>query len=144
MLVKKKSKISKIIRTRTKSNMSIVTKKVAGSYSYYKSPEQIEREKQERILNKERAEEKKDNFVSKYGEPNHVITRSDEYCNTYYWFDLGYKLCGHQVYRLKLKKKYLLFGEEIVYEQGSNADDPEPHEVQMAYKWFIAERILME
>ena len=143
MLKKKNRKRGKVIKTRifSGSPTHMVKKAVGGSWRPKKTALEIEQERIRRQEQIDKAEAKKDDFVSKYGEPNHVLYST---FNTYYWFDLGYKLQGQSVSKLKLKKSFIFWGEEQVYEVGSNSDHLESDEVQMAYKWFIAENILME
>ena len=146
MLVrKKKTKSVKKFKIyyRKSNSITTTTKKVASSYSYRpRTPQEIQQEKDRQEALKQEAEDKKDELVSLYGEPNCYIV--GQYYNSYYWFDLGFKLKGCTLYNLKLKKKYWLFGEENVYCEYTNYKEPEDTEVQIAYKWFNAENILLE
>ena len=85
-------------------------------------------------------EDKRDETVNNFGQPDYILKSKGENTNVYYWFDQKFKLQKLTILRIKIKKKYVYWGEEAIYDYGEFREDDE---IQVAYQMHKAEKILL-
>ena len=149
MIRKKKIQKFKPIKLHIKKITTVMTKKATGSWIYLDPFEVFltEEETIKRKLGEElylaKCEEIRGDLISKYGEPDCIQK------GKYYWFKLKYMLNGVTLSKIKITKEYKIFGEREVYEKEARPINRDGYiksidEVQLAYKWFIAEQELLK
>lgn len=140
MIKRKKKTIKKVRYFNKKDIKSIVSKKAIGGFHSYRDPFEDAKRSEER---RQYASDQKDKMTSTYGEPDYIHSL-DSGDHEYYWFDQKFKVDSYGIVRsLKIRKKYLLFGEDEVWEIGANSNHKFHHEIQMALQMHLAEKILI-